>query len=228
MINQTAPDEGKRRYNLSLRSKQAEQTRELILQAAVELIAEEGLQAFAMAEVARRAGVSLRTVWRNFPNFEALMDAVDRRLAKSGPRPELFDPGDPQRFVDDLYEFFDGNASPILALLSWRLAQPTAPHARSERLQTFIDILTPVTGQLSPDVQRAAAAAVALLPNSIAWGTLRKEFGWSAEESAEAVGRILKLVFDDLHRLSSQDAPGIERAAESKDSPTRLDERRMP
>lgn len=69
-----------RQYNNSLRQDQAAQTRERILDAAVALLAEGGDSDVAMPDVAARAGVSLRTVYRNFPTRDALLDAVANRI----------------------------------------------------------------------------------------------------------------------------------------------------
>ena len=68
--------ESPRQYNNSLREGQAAQTRERILDATVALLAEGGDSDVAMPDVAARAGVSLRTVYRNFPSRDALLDAV--------------------------------------------------------------------------------------------------------------------------------------------------------
>jgi AcrR family transcriptional regulator len=65
-----------RRYTNTLREEQAAQTRARILEATVALLAEGGEGEVAMPEVAARAGVSLRTVYRNFPSRDALLDAV--------------------------------------------------------------------------------------------------------------------------------------------------------
>ena len=65
-----------RQYNNSLREDQAAQTRARILDATVALLAETGESDVAMPDVAVRAGVSLRTVYRNFPSRDALLDAV--------------------------------------------------------------------------------------------------------------------------------------------------------
>jgi AcrR family transcriptional regulator len=53
----------------------AERNRQRILDAAVELFAERGLQV-GLDEVAERAGVGVGTVYRRFPDREALIDAL--------------------------------------------------------------------------------------------------------------------------------------------------------
>ena len=69
---------GTRSYDNSLRQKQAEATRELILGSLAQQLAEGGLQDFSVAEAAKRAGVATRTVYRYFPNREAVLEAVSQ------------------------------------------------------------------------------------------------------------------------------------------------------
>jgi AcrR family transcriptional regulator len=69
--------------------------REALLDAAVSLIAEVGLKAFTLREVARRAGVSHNAPYRHFQDKEELLAAVrtqgfreltEAMLNASGPR----------------------------------------------------------------------------------------------------------------------------------------------
>src|SRR5256885_13290570 len=50
--------------------------REVLLQAAIQLIAEVGPAAFTLRETARRAGVSHNAPYRHFPDREALLAAL--------------------------------------------------------------------------------------------------------------------------------------------------------
>jgi AcrR family transcriptional regulator len=60
----------------------AERNRRLVLGAATEAFAEEGLDV-GMAEIARRAGVGNATVFRRFPSKDALIEAiVDEKIAE--------------------------------------------------------------------------------------------------------------------------------------------------
>jgi AcrR family transcriptional regulator len=66
--------EGRRRH--------ARRNHELLLAAAVEVFAERGVDA-PLEEIARRAGVGVGTLYRHFPNREALVEAIfDRRIGE--------------------------------------------------------------------------------------------------------------------------------------------------
>ena len=71
------PAEAKaRRYSSPLRAEQAEQTKVRIVQAAVDLLSEGDAGDLSMPDVAERAGVSVRTVYRSFANRDELLDGV--------------------------------------------------------------------------------------------------------------------------------------------------------
>lgn len=65
-----------RPYTSPLRAEQAEQTTARIVQAAVDLLSEGDASDLAMADVAARAGVSVRTVYRAFASKDDLLDGV--------------------------------------------------------------------------------------------------------------------------------------------------------
>jgi AcrR family transcriptional regulator len=65
---------------MSLRERQREATREQIIGALNDVLAEEHPASLSMVRVAERAGTSLRTVYRYFPTKEALVDAAAEML----------------------------------------------------------------------------------------------------------------------------------------------------
>lgn len=72
-----------RRYDSTLRRERARETRERIVTAGCDLLAESSLRdwrALTMRAVAQRAGVNERTVYRHFTNERGLRDAVMHRL----------------------------------------------------------------------------------------------------------------------------------------------------
>lgn len=68
--------EGARTYTSPLRAEQAEQTTARIVKAAVDLLSTGDVSDLSMAEVAERAGVSVRTVYRSFATKDELLDGV--------------------------------------------------------------------------------------------------------------------------------------------------------
>jgi AcrR family transcriptional regulator len=96
-MNDAAP------YDSPLRREQAEQTRARIVGAAVELIVG-GVEGLTMQEVAKAAGVALRTVFRHFPTRDDLLDATWQALqARMGDTPDLETLDQLTGFVPELF-----------------------------------------------------------------------------------------------------------------------------
>src|SRR3712207_6425766 len=91
----------KRTYNSPLREQQQERTREIIVDAICAQVVESGANDFSVQDIARRANVSLRTVYRYFPAREDLMAAVDEAWAKKQPRPLPDHPADMPKLIAD-------------------------------------------------------------------------------------------------------------------------------
>ena len=74
-----------RRYRSPAREEGKLRTREAILEALVRVVLDDGIHAFSVANVAARAGVSHRTVYRHFPTKEALLDALSDHVDAGAP-----------------------------------------------------------------------------------------------------------------------------------------------
>jgi AcrR family transcriptional regulator len=61
-------------YNSPKRDEAKDNTRAAILEALVRVVIDDGIHAFSVANVAKRAGVSHRTVYRHFPSRDALIE----------------------------------------------------------------------------------------------------------------------------------------------------------
>src|ERR671912_1497085 len=69
----------------SLRERRRQETAELILDAVLDLMAEAGIDGLTMEAVAERVGVSLRTVYRYFPDRATLLTAALARHNEAVP-----------------------------------------------------------------------------------------------------------------------------------------------
>jgi AcrR family transcriptional regulator len=69
-----------RRYRMTVRSAESEQTRVRIIAAAKSLHAAQGVQGTSYQEIASAAGVALATVYRHFPTLETLLPACSRSI----------------------------------------------------------------------------------------------------------------------------------------------------
>jgi len=121
-----APDDGARRAPGRPRSLEAD---EAILEAAVDVFAEVGLEALTMEGVAARAGVAKNTVYRRYPNkLDLVVSAVRCYTNVGAPPPDTGTTrGDVQVLVDELVAIVTqtpmGRMLPILVAVRTRVPE---------------------------------------------------------------------------------------------------------
>ena len=111
MDNQKTP---KRKYELKQRADEMADDAARITEAAVELHGTVGPARTTMSSVAQRAGVQRHTVYRHFPDEEALFEACSAHYFTANPWPDV-EPwrtiGDPRqrlaRALDELYAYYE-------------------------------------------------------------------------------------------------------------------------
>jgi AcrR family transcriptional regulator len=103
----------KRKYELKQRAEEMAATRRRITEAAVELHGTVGPARTTMSAVAERAGVQRHTLYRHFPNEEALFGACSGHFFAANPLPDPApwrEIGDPRQrlaqALDDLYAYY--------------------------------------------------------------------------------------------------------------------------
>lgn len=111
----------KRKYELKKRADEMAETRRRITQAAVELHGTVGPARTTLSAVAERAGVQRHTVYRHFPNEEALFGACSAHYFTANPLPSLEawrvvrDPSERlARALDELYAYYE-RTEPMLS-----------------------------------------------------------------------------------------------------------------
>lgn len=107
----------RRRYRKRARAAQEDETRRRITEATVELHGSVGPARTTVSAVAERAGVQRATVYRHFPDEQALFDACSSHWIASHPLPDLTaweriaDPGERLRTaLGELYAWYDRGA----------------------------------------------------------------------------------------------------------------------
>lgn len=181
----------KRRYASPLREKQAEATRDLIVQAIVAQVAEQGVRDFSLPRVAERAGVTVRTIYRYFPTRDALFDAVDAEVAKHYtdlPRPKDLD--GITNCVRPMFESFGRTPQLVRALIRAEASHDVgAVRARGRRRRTEA-IKTALRAEFPHMDERERhrlAATIHYLFSAAAWDTLQQTWGLTQAEATDAV-----------------------------------------
>src|SRR5947209_14271443 len=112
-IHRTHMPDQTRAYRMQRRAESQEQTRQRIIESAVELHGTVGPSRSSMSAIAAHAGVRRSTVYRHFPDEAALFDACTAHWAAANPPPDLvawsaIDSPDERLGValDQLYAFY--------------------------------------------------------------------------------------------------------------------------
>ncbi|MFE6050573.1 TetR/AcrR family transcriptional regulator [Kitasatospora sp. NPDC056446] len=183
-----------------------QRNRDRLLEVAAEVVAEQGVQA-SLRDVARRAGVGLGTLYRHFPNRDALLEALlHRRFTHLAGRADaLAAEAPPERALTDwLYEFtlgagaYQGLPSALMATLR----DPQSPlHASCLTMRQAGGRLLAAaqeTGAVRPDV---AALDLFALVNALSWITDQ------APSLAERREHLFRLVMDGLRPEKAEGGP---------------------
>lgn len=186
----------------TLRERQKELTRTAILEALAEVIQEEGLYDFAVQDVADRAGVSHRTVYRHFPGRAELLDGLAGemdRFFRDRDVPLVPDAAEelPAK-VRTAFRLFGERPELMRAVAIGALATRTQPESRRARDRIFREKVAEAADGLPDSEVRAASAVVRYLANSLAWIVLTDQLGLEQEEAEDAVAWAVETLLDDL------------------------------
>jgi AcrR family transcriptional regulator len=208
-----------------LRARHHELTRELIMRAVIGQLERDGFAELTIPEVARSAGVSLRTVYRHYPTRDHLLAGASEWIAAN----YFAIRGLPDR-LDALIGQLVANATTwdehpelVRAMALTRVGNAVRSVRRVHRLEAMRTALREVTGNLTEAERRQAEGVFGHLNNMLAWVTMRDEAGMTGEEIGEALRWAMQTLAGDLRRrndaaASAQQATTRKRHQEGSDA----------
>jgi len=204
----------KRKYNNSLRAKQAQATRAAILDAAEIALADETQGEFSMAQLAVEAGVSPATLFRHFPTKDALFAGCTQRAAERLQIPDVLSDLDGLRDqVHTLFGYFNENRALIGASRRLPEARRYAQSIRADRYDRIQRSLAKRYPKLSEKDRQAAAAVLQLVVSAQGWQWLVGACGLDQERAVEAAkwafGTLLASL--DVGQLAAVEQKSVER-----------------
>jgi AcrR family transcriptional regulator len=190
-----------RRYQSTLRDRQVAQTRELILDAVTTLLGNRRADEVTNREIAATAGVSERTVYRHFPDREALLEGLSRRL----PDMDGITPSFRVESLDDLVPagraLMEGLVSHHVAALAEAVLNAD-PRRFARDTRTHSDDMRELLAKELPDLEPAdhlrIAAVLRCLLSSQAWLRMREEYGVPGTESGPVVAWVIETIVREL------------------------------
>jgi len=192
----------RRTYESPLRERQAQQTRDEILDALGALLAEQAVDEVTTKEIAREAGVSERTVYRHFPDRTALVEGLTARFLGSGERV----PTVPER-VEDLKSVaielmsvleahhIEAQAEALLNADPRRFTSRTSLHTTQ-----FRQLVADGHPELDVGQQQSVAAIVRTLISAQTWLRMRAEFDIDGDASGPIIAWVIDAMMHEIER----------------------------
>lgn len=200
------------------RRRNADETRELLLQTFAQMVVEKGPTEVSMQQFADRVGVTHRTIYRYFASRQELIDQMaewlDEHQARRGAMSMPASAGDLPGAIRSNYRLFDEDEALVtaLVLMTWGIRSPS--RVQRQRTRAFTEALEAETAHLDPTQARALSALVRYIASSRTWLALREDFGLSGEESGPTVAWVIETL---LAALRDPENPGPGGAKEGLD-----------
>jgi AcrR family transcriptional regulator len=173
--------EGRRPYRLKARAERQAETRQRIVQAAVDLHETIGPAQTSIHAVAQRAGVQRHTVYAHFADAQSLFAACSGHWYATHAFPEVDGLDLPHAF-DAVYRWFEENESALALFARDRRLYPEITAAREEQRGRVAD-------QLAAGVSRRKAVRAAV-GHAIAfetWRSLVQREGLTRRQAVDAM-----------------------------------------
>lgn len=190
----------KRPYKMKRRAEQEARTRQRITESAVELHGTVGPARTSMKAVAEHAGVPRSTLYRHFPDEEALFGACSAHWRAEHPRPDvarwarIADPDERLRAaLAELFAYYRGAAPMLDRLLRDEPAVPIVAALMSGFHQLFpatTEVLMQGRG-LRGKARDRVKAAIGHAISFKTWQQLSEEQGLADEEAAALMRRLV-------------------------------------
>ncbi|WP_109807580.1 TetR/AcrR family transcriptional regulator [Sphingosinithalassobacter portus] len=152
--------------------------------------------------VAERAGVSRRTVYRYFPDQDALRAAIWRRMSPPGGMPTTLD-----ALLDGMAERFrkfDQHEAAMTVMMASAEGRAARNLMKPDRIAAFRGMLSEATAYLPEPDRRWAIAAIQLIGSGFAWREMRDQWDMKGDDIAVAARWAIETLLADLARRGSR------------------------
>jgi AcrR family transcriptional regulator len=171
-----------------LRQRQAEQLRVAVLEAVIARLESEAPGDVSMADIAQAAGISLRTLYRYFPDRASLLQSAGEHLYGAlGVPLDITAPEDIARSFSEAARRLAARPKLTRALIRTGAGQVARSAMRRRRMQAIRSALAPATAGLDSDLARRATALITHLCSATSWVSVADESGLSDADAQAAV-----------------------------------------
>lgn len=180
--------------------------RTTILEAAVAQLETAGADEVSMAQIAEASAVSLRTLYRYFPDRAGLLQAAGEHVYGTLGIP--FDIASPDQISASLLDAAHRLSSrPELtrALVRTTAGRTARSAVRGERVTSIAAALQPLTAGLEADTARWATAVIAHLCSAASWVIIAVDSGLEDTDAQQAVAWAIDRLVSSLQEPAPQE-----------------------
>ena len=196
-------DAAKPRYHSPLRSRQKEQTRELILDAVGRILQGANVTQVTIADVARAAEITERTIYRHFPTREDLLEACWRRALRTALRGDTSEVETLDKMLAltrEAFRIFDQHEGIVRALIESPEGREVRKRPGQQRLQALERAFGKILADVPGDLVKTVALATHAIASTPVWAHLRDQCGLDGEQAGDLVTLAIKLMVEGAKR----------------------------
>ncbi len=197
-----------RQYRQTARAEAAELTRRTIAEAFVDCWREQSFDDITLDEVARRAGVSVRTVIRQFGAKEGLISGFIAYRSPDVEQRRTVSPGDIDHAIERLFENYEADGDATVRALAQEqrhpALRPIIDQGRRGHRTIAAANFAPWLQPLAAPQQTRALDALVIVTDVYTWKLLRRDMG---RPEAEARSTMRALVEAVLREFTSGQQP---------------------
>jgi AcrR family transcriptional regulator len=185
-----------------LRERQADRVRVEVLDAVIEQLEDRPIDDIAMADIAAAAGISLRTLYRYFPDRAALLHAAGDQLYGSlGVPYAIAGPDDVVASFLEAARRLSERPALTRALVQTTAGRVARSSVRRQRVDSIRTALKPLTDGLDADIARRATAVITHLCSAASWVSVSDDSALDDADAQEAVAWAIDTLISALRAL---------------------------
>ena len=201
MNGRSSDQSNRRRYHSEVRTTQKEHTRKRILDALATKLAQGTFDSLSMEQIAEAAEVGPATLYRYFPNREALLDGLSGYFNQViGENPHPSTPDELLHVIERNFPAFDQNPALVKAFFISQLGRNARSRGRARRINAISQALAEVTSDLVEPRRTEVVALIAYLDSLQTWLTMTEEFGLSGAQVGEVVVWAIKTLLAEVSK----------------------------
>jgi AcrR family transcriptional regulator len=203
-MNFALPHKRRRQYRQTARADAAEATARRIAQAFDDCVRDRWFDEVTLDEVARRAGVTVRTVVRRFGGKAGLVAGFFKYIAPQIRDQRTAEPGDIDGAIDRVLALYERIGDSVIRNLAQEprhdALKPLLDGGRRAHRTITAETFAPLLERLSSKDRRRAIDALVIATDIYTWKLLRRDMGRSLNETKAVMSDLVEGVLKHSRR----------------------------